>query len=524
MNNKTIKNFAIVLVSILAISTIFSALGSVNAAGGSMAMSTPPSNVAIGSTFTTTISISGVTDVWQWSVRNIYWNSAVLQAMSVSQGSFLSESGVVGTLFPSPYLYSDHIGEISATRMDPTGVSGSGLLCTITFKVIGYGSTAITINGPASIKYAPDGSTSEVLTATGATYNGLLPPPPQAPVAVITSPIDGTPLLQGTTVALDGSNSIAGFDGTAIIPVSSYNWAIDFGNDGSTDLTSTGATGASFTANTIGQTKITLTVSATGCPTASPKSVMISVYAPSTGAAVDVYTQAADPNSGKGPNAKSDAFGPQEDVVIYANVTYNSVPVAQKEVAFEVRNAQNQTIFYRTAISNGEGLATSSFRLPWPNTNPNATFGNWTIYAAVDVSEVHVYDTCAFHFNYTVQTTLLKTVVSLTDSTEDLSFARDASSQSVFVQVTLENIKKVGQSGILTLTICDECNVPVAKLAVGFNLGAQASSTNTYELALPHFTFCGQAKVYANALTDFPSLAGVPYYPEVSKQFEVTRI
>jgi hypothetical protein len=521
MNMKTTKNLAFVLVSIIAISTLFAAFSTANAVGGTVTMSSPPSNLAVGSTFSVDLSIASASNAWQWTVRNVNWNSSVLQAVSVTEGPWLKQDGQ-STLWIAPFLYADHIGEIADTRQVQTGVSGSGVLCTITFKVIGYGSSAINIGGPAFVNFAPDGSTQDDLIATGTQYTGLPPPAPTAPTAVITSPTNGAFLLKGATVALDGSNSLPGFNGTAVIQVSSYVWTVDFGNDGVTDLTLNGATGNSFADNTVGQTKITLAVSAPGCPTATPVSIIINIYAPSSGAAVDVYTQRADPNSGKGPGASSDAFGPQEEVIMYANVTYNSAPVAQKEVAFEVRNAQNQTLLYRTAFSNGDGLATISYRLPWPNENPNATFGIWTIYASVDVSQVHVTDNCTFQFNYTVQTTSLRTVVTLTNNAEKLSYARDPSPQSVFVEVSLTNIRKVAQTGLLTLTICDECNVPVAKIVVGFNVGAQASTTSTYELVLPHYTFIGQAKVYADVLTNYPSLSGVPFYPEVSKQFSIT--
>ena len=50
---------------------------------------------------------------------------------------------------------------------------------------------------------------------------------------------------------------------------------------------------------------------------------------------VDLFTQ-KEPYSGRGKNAKSDAFGPEERVILYCYVAYDQVPKQDLLVAFEI--------------------------------------------------------------------------------------------------------------------------------------------------------------------------------------------
>ena len=59
-----------------------------------------------------------------------------------------------------------------------------------------------------------------------------------------------------------------------------------------------------------------------------------------TGGKIDLFTQ-KEPYSGKGPNMPSDAFGPGEEVQIYALATYNEYPVQSLLVAFQILGPQN---------------------------------------------------------------------------------------------------------------------------------------------------------------------------------------
>jgi len=126
---------------------------------------------------------------------------------------------------------------------------------------------------------------------------------------------------------------------------------------------------------------------------------------PSSYRAIDLYTQ-KEPYGGRGPNQPSDAFAPQEDVILYAHVTYRDYPVPGKIVAFEVHGPINHVenlSFARTAVTNADGVANVSFRMPWPNGYvEEVVFGVWDVIAVVDIAEVVVNDTLTFKVGWIV--------------------------------------------------------------------------------------------------------------------------
>ncbi len=506
---KTQKIVALAIVLLLAISIPFSAINGVKAAPtGSISLSAPPSNLAIGSTFTVTANIASSTDVWQWVINNLSWDPSVIHIVGDPvEGNFLKAGG--GTLFvgnvPDNTNTNGILPQVSCTRMSTTTASGSGDLATFTFQVVGYGSTAISI-GSAELQ---DSSQVVVtVSSSGATYTGLPPPPPYGPTAVITGITDGAFILQGSTINVIGSTSTAGFDGSTQKPITEYSWVIT-----NPAGSFSGATG-SFIATTAGDTTISLTVTATGAvPETNTKTITIHVYAPPSGAAIDVYTL----RGGQGPNATSDAYGPQQNINITASITYNNVPVVGQDVSFEIHDKSGAVVATRIARTDATGIATTSYRLPWPDVNPDGTFGTWMIVATVAVSEVVVNDTCSFAFDYLLKTTTIATLTVA--NAPATSFARDAQMK---VSVTVQNIAQASYSGLVCVTIFDEANVPVATVKVDLTVPGGSSATAVQTITIPHYTFVGQAIAYVDILTQLPSLGGVPYSPEQSQGLTIT--
>jgi hypothetical protein len=346
------------------------------------------------------------------------------------------------------------------------------------------------------------------------TYDGLPPPAPYGPTAVITSPGNNIFVVTGTEITLNGANSLPGFNGMAAVPITAWGWTVDRPAP-LDDLTFSGATPGTFGTPNAGDYTVTLTVTATGAtPETDVETAVIHVVAPPSGPAVDVYTQ----KGGKLANVGSDAFGPQERVILYANVTYNNVPVVGKEVAFEIRDASDNLIAVRTGISNSEGLATAEYRLPWPDVNPEGTFGTWSIVATVDISQVVVDDTVSFTFNYLLKTTAVATLTNTNMPAS--SFSRDGPTMKV--NVTVRNIANTPMTGKVCVTIYDEAHVPVAVAEVDLTVPAGISAATAQTIDLPHYSFVGQATAYVNILTQLPSLGGVPYCPEASQGFTIT--
>lgn len=109
---------------------------------------------------------------------------------------------------------------------------------------------------------------------------------------------------------------------------------------------------------------------------------------PVEGALLDLYT----PKAGVGPNEPGGEFMTGEMVHLFSRVEYNNDPVWQKLVAFEIRNPFNETVMIETAITDNDGLATVSFRIP---SIPSSS-GTWTCISIASICEEIIWDTLSF--------------------------------------------------------------------------------------------------------------------------------
>ena len=98
---------------------------------------------------------------------------------------------------------------------------------------------------------------------------------------------------------------------------------------------------------------------------------------------------------GLGINEPGGFFFPDANVVLYANVTYNSEAVVDVLVSFEVKNPLNISIVYSTARTDMSGIAKINFTISslWP---PEETFGTYTTVATTSVAQRLVSDKLTF--------------------------------------------------------------------------------------------------------------------------------
>ena len=90
---------------------------------------------------------------------------------------------------------------------------------------------------------------------------------------------------------------------------------------------------------------------------------------------IDVYTQ-KEPVNGKGSSMPSDAFAPQEEeVILYAYVSYRANLVQNKLVAFEVKDPTGEVWLYRTNSTDENGITTQASEYP---THPYSENGEST--------------------------------------------------------------------------------------------------------------------------------------------------
>jgi len=226
---------------------------------------------------------------------------------------------------------------------------------------------------------------------------------------------------------------------------------------------------------------------------------------------IDVYTQ-KEPYSGKGPRQPSDAFAPQEEVLLYAYVSCSCEPQQNKPVCFEVIAPNGTVIVDRTAFTNSVGIASTSFRIPWPCQNPEETvFGTWTVLAQVSVIEQTVKDTLTFQVGWIIQITEVKTL-NATRAPKTI-FARG---EHVCFNLTVKNIAFTSKTATFTIAIFDERDVPIGQTILhGWDIPPGATRIFVIDLQIPKWAYIGVATVYANAYTDMPQFGGTPYCPEI---------
>jgi len=231
---------------------------------------------------------------------------------------------------------------------------------------------------------------------------------------------------------------------------------------------------------------------------------------------IDVFTQ-KEPYSGKGPNMSSDAFAPQEEVVLYANVTYRDYPMQGKDVAFEVRDPMSRSVVMQTAVTNENGVASVSFRIPGPNGYPlEAIFGVWNVIATVSIADVTVNDTLSFLVGWIIELIKVETVDA--NNVSRTSFMRD---EHMCFKLTVKNIANTSKIATLIFNVFDNLSVSLGQVILLQEIKPGVTVLFIEDLLIPKWASLGVGVVYANAYTALPALGGVPWCPQVFTTFSI---
>lgn len=231
------------------------------------------------------------------------------------------------------------------------------------------------------------------------------------------------------------------------------------------------------------------------------------------GPMIDLFTQ-KEPYSGKGPNQSSDAFAPQEEVILYAYVTYNLDPVENKLVAFEVRDPANTSVMYRTEATNASGIAEVRYRIP-----TGALFGTWSAIATVEVLGTTLSDTLTFQVGWIVEILGMETVDQY--AAAKTIFARG---EHIYFNLTIQNIAFVSKMVTFTIVVYDEASVPIGRVMLtSWVMPPEISVIFIIDLPIPNWAFLGLGNAFANAYTSMPTHGGIPYCPEISATFLIVK-
>lgn len=239
----------------------------------------------------------------------------------------------------------------------------------------------------------------------------------------------------------------------------------------------------------------------------------------SVGGILDLFTQKT-PFGGKGPNQTSDAFQQQELVILYALVTFDGDPVANKAVAYQVNgppNALQNITIIAVAVTNASGIAQFAFRMPTAPINmEQIVFGKWDAVANVDVDAKVVNDSLTFGVGWLIR---IKSIATLDNQ---LSPQTDFSRQSPIVfDLTLENIGLTPKNATLTVNVEDSQEHPMLFIELDNQSIIPGESHIQASSEIPENAEIGTANASASAYTAPPTSGGIPYSPSVFTKFNV---
>jgi hypothetical protein len=247
------------------------------------------------------------------------------------------------------------------------------------------------------------------------------------------------------------------------------------------------------------------------------------------GAAIDLYDQYPAPYGGQGPNAHSDAFGPQDLVILYAKVTFGGDHITNKLTVFEIRNALGQKIGLLQNYSDANGVATVSFRVPMTDLVAGqwdpAIFGWWTAIATADIDQVVVNDTMAFQVGWLAQ------VISITANNAPYLKYADVMNFTATVQTISEQtfLARGYPNATASIDAYDTSSYPIGEVEIPIAVisatrndvngpGGTTGGIYTYTvtMSIPRWTRIGTESVTGYVLTDLPSNGGVPLGPQLT--------
>jgi hypothetical protein len=241
----------------------------------------------------------------------------------------------------------------------------------------------------------------------------------------------------------------------------------------------------------------------------------VSVQAQS-GRVIDLFTE----KGGRGANQSSDMFGSQELVILYALVTYNDDPIANKLVAFHASGPpnpfENETVG-GSASTDERGIAEFSFRIPWPVEMPEAkVFGEWTVIATVDVADQRLVDTLTFKAGWMIKLTDIATLNA--QGVPEEYYLRQ---NTIVFDLTVKNSAGTAKPATITIDAQDSASYPIIHIQLDDLVVPSGVSHVNASARIPVEASLGQATVLAAAYTAPVAHGGVLYSPAVSTTFEI---
>lgn len=226
---------------------------------------------------------------------------------------------------------------------------------------------------------------------------------------------------------------------------------------------------------------------------------------------IDVYTQ----RGGKGLSMQSDAFAPNENVILYAEVAKNAAPAPDKAVEFVIRGPRNPYHNYSMILyaeTNASGIASTSFRILWSvEHGEEISFGIWNVTARVELGGQVICDSVTFEVGYIVDIVSVVTG-TLLDQMYWIPRVNFTKEKCMDIRLVAKNIAFGPKNVWFCITCVDKDNIPFAYLERNFTI--LETATEEFFLQTAHilkYASVGTATVYTSAYDGPPSEGGVPY-------------
>jgi hypothetical protein len=257
------------------------------------------------------------------------------------------------------------------------------------------------------------------------------------------------------------------------------------------------------------------------------------IVLPLLGAVLDLYTETERAHGytavmiGEGYCIPADSYTMDENVTLWVNLTYNGAELQSRLIAWEVKDATNTSVLFRTTYTDANGMSTISFRIITVCLDPEFAAGQWCVIAKTTVGEVIVEDYLTFQVGYIIE--LWEDMFAMPGE-----FARG---DFVLWFYAFHNLALGPRNVTYTMTLCDDLGVPVAVASVQVTTMGVATwvkdpnATCCYSWTLipgldmgavffmvPKWSYPGTgAVIYHNVYTDYPFDCGVAWGPEIAQ-------
>jgi hypothetical protein len=252
------------------------------------------------------------------------------------------------------------------------------------------------------------------------------------------------------------------------------------------------------------------------------------------------------------PQVNADAYEPQDEVTLYALVTYADDPVQNKLVQFEIHTPNDVPIegfpLFRVAMTDESGIATITFRIPVPCDDPERVLGKWYCYQSVEIACQKVVDELWFEVGWTiwllnVEVTNAKKCTNATITVEYKNIAVGPfyeNATAIYVQEacgpvfkgyyfdTTQQPPAEWKRVYFTVVLYDDLGVPIGQDTLWLDVPTGEYchpyyGNFTMNIHIPKWAFLGEGTAYVNAYTDICSLCGMPYCPEIETSFPIEK-